>query len=82
VQYIVTLKVYGDTDEKGNVDRNWYKVKNSQEVYDMELCTGDKMLIDGIGNLEILGILYVSEESGKNPYRSLEVTCGLVNLPF
>jgi hypothetical protein len=78
VQYIVTLKVYGDTDEKGNVDRNWYKVKNSQEVYDMELCTGDKMLIDGIGNLEILGILYVSEETGKNPYRSLEVTCGLL----
>jgi hypothetical protein len=70
--------VYGDTDEKGNVDRNWYKVKNSQEVYDMELCTGDKMLIDGIGNLEILGILYVSEETGKNPYRSLEVTCGLL----
>lgn len=78
MQYIVTLKVYGDTDEKGNVDRNWYKVKNSQEVYDMELCTGDKMLIDGIGNLEILGILYVSEETGKNPYRSLEVTCGLL----
>jgi hypothetical protein len=78
VQYIVTLKVYGDTDEKGNVDKNWYKVKNSQEVYDMELCIGDKMLIDGIGNLDILGILYVSEETGKNPYRSLEVTCGLL----
>ena len=78
MQYIVTLKVYGDTDEEGNVDKNWYKVKNSQEVYDMELCTGDKMLIDGIGNLEILGILYVSEETGKNPYRSLEVTCGLL----
>jgi hypothetical protein len=78
VQYIVTLKVYGETDEKGNVEKAWYKVKNGQEVYDMELCTGDKMEIQGIGNLEILGIYYLSEETGKNPYRSLEVTCGFI----
>jgi hypothetical protein len=71
------MKVYGE-DEYGDLEKTWYKIKNGEEVLDMELCSGDRLLIDGIGNLEILGLLYKSEETGKNPYRSLEITCGLI----
>lgn len=75
--YVVTLKVWKEDSEGNVLDRQWFKVKNAEEVLDMELCSGDKLLIDGIGNLEILGLHYRSEEYGINPYASLEITCGL-----
>jgi hypothetical protein len=71
------MKVYG-IDENGDDERQWYKIKNGEEVLNMELCSGDKILIDGIGNLEILGLHYKSEETGTHPYKSLEITCGLI----
>lgn len=74
---VVSLKVWTE-DRDGNIFSSWYKIKNGNDVIEMELCSGDKLLIDGIGNLEILGLHYKSEETGKNPYRSLEITCGLL----
>lgn len=74
---VVSLKVWTE-DNKGDICSKWYKVKNGSEVIELELCSGDKLLIDGIGNLEVLGLHYKSEETGKNPYRSLEITCGLM----
>jgi nucleoid DNA-binding protein len=74
---IVSLKVWIE-DIHGNISSKWYKVKNGDEVIDKDLCSGDKLLIDGIGNLEVLSLHYKSEETGKNPYRSLEITCGLM----
>lgn len=75
--YVVTLKVWNEDTEDGIPQKKYYKVKNSEEVLDMELCSGDILLIDGIGKLEILGLHYRNEETGKNPYHSLEITCGL-----
>jgi hypothetical protein len=71
------MKVYKE-DKDGNViDRQWYKIKNAKQVLAMDLCSGDKLEIDGIGTLEIFGILY-NKDDGKNPYESLEITCGLI----
>lgn len=74
---MVSLKVWRE-DEEGNTDSTWYKIKNGSEVIEFDLCSGDRLLIDGIGNLEIFGIHYTSEKEGNNPYRSLEITCGLI----
>ena len=74
---VVSLKVWNE-DLEGNISRNWYKIKNGSEVIAMELCSGDRLLIDGIGNLEIIGLHYKSKETGENPYQSLEITCGLM----
>lgn len=74
---VVSLKVWIE-DDVGGISNKWYKVKNGNEVIELDLCSGDKLLIDGIGNLEILGLHYKSEETGKNPYRALEITCGLI----
>lgn len=74
---VVSLKVYTE-DKDGNISNKWYKVKNGNDIIEIDLCSGDRLLIDGIGNLEVLGLHYKSEETGKNPYRSLEITCGLM----
>lgn len=74
---IVSLKVWTE-DNNGNLHNQWYKVQNGEEIIDMDLCSGDKLLIDGIGNLEILGLHYRNEKDGIHPYHSLVITCGLI----
>lgn len=74
---VVTLKVWIE-DNDGLLENKCYKVKNGKEIIEMELCSGDKLLIDGIGNLEILGLHYKDEIDGTHPYRSLEIICGLI----
>lgn len=74
---VVSMKVWRE-DEEGLPVAKWYKIKNGKEVIDMELCSGDKLLIDGIGKLEILGLYYKNIETGDNPFHSLEITCGLL----
>lgn len=74
---VVSLKVWKE-DSEGNINKQWYKVKNGAEVIEMELCSGDILLIDGIGKLEIFGLNYYSNETGKNPFRSLDISCGIM----
>jgi hypothetical protein len=73
----VSLKVWKE-DSEGNMSNKWYKVKNSSDVIKMELCSGDKLLIDGIGYLEICGLDYRSATTGEYPYESLTIICGLI----
>lgn len=73
---IVSMKVWSE-DEDGEITNKWYRIQNAEEVLDAELCSGDRLEIEGIGNLEILGVRY-DHETGKNPYRSLEIICGLL----
>lgn len=72
--HVVSMKVY-DEDDNGVIDKQWYKIKNGEEVINMELCSGDQLLIDGIGKLEIIGLYYKSIADGEHPFRSLEITC-------
>jgi hypothetical protein len=74
VLHIVSMKVYRE-NENGDIDKKWYKIKNGEEVLKMELCTGDQLIINGIGKLEIIGLYYNSQETGSHPFRSLEITC-------
>lgn len=73
---VVTLKVY--TDDGGNYDKKWYVVKNAEDVLEMSICSGDTIRIKGLGDLEVYGVSYESAESGKNKYRSLIISCGII----
>jgi hypothetical protein len=73
----VSLKVWKE-DSVGNMDKEWYKVKNGSDVLKLDLCSGDKLFIDGIGYLEICGLDYESKRTGENPYESLTIICGLI----
>lgn len=75
------MKVWRE-DEEGLPTSKWYKIKNAKEVIEMELCSGDKLEINGIGKLEILGLYYKNIATGEHPYQSLEITCGLLTNEF
>ena len=75
MHYVVTIKVYKEVADE--INKSWYRVQNSKEVMDLNIYSGDVMNIDGIGRLEVLGVQYKSRENCKNPYKSLELTCGM-----
>lgn len=75
--YVVTLKVYEEID--GEIQKKWYRVQNAKNVLDMDICSRDTINIKGIGKLEVLGVHYQERNSERNPYKSMEITCGIFN---
>jgi hypothetical protein len=81
MEYYSTLKVYTGYDiDEGKMKREQYKIKNAKGVIDMNLRSGDTLLIDGIGRLEIYQVVTQIETVGKNPYRHLEIVAGKVTV--
>jgi hypothetical protein len=74
------LKVYEEELEGDTVNKKWYRVKNAEDVLGMEICSGDTLNIKGLGELEVFGVFYEFKDEGKNPYRSLEITCGMITV--
>lgn len=76
MHYVVTLKVYREVD--GDLEKEWYRVKNGEEVIALDITSGDIMNIDGIGSLEVYGLQFQQSNRDNNPYKALTISCGVV----